>query len=100
MSYGQAIARMCELALAWLDRAGLFRTNPDDRRVQIHWPALLPDSDSEKLRDAQMKQSLGVPQDVLLRELGYSALPLPAGEGRGEGAAEIQDVISSEPPSP
>lgn len=29
--YGEAVARMCELSLAWLDRAGLFHTSPDER---------------------------------------------------------------------
>lgn len=100
-TYGRAIEQICELALAWLDRAGLFPANPDDRRVEIHWPALMPDSETERLRDAQIKQSLGVPQDVLLRELGYApSLPLPSGECRGEGAAKNQDAQISEPPSP
>src|SRR5687767_346493 len=31
-AYGRAIEQMCELSLAWLDRAGLFRTSPDERR--------------------------------------------------------------------
>ena len=30
--YGMAIGQMCELALAWLDRAGLFATMPEERR--------------------------------------------------------------------
>ena len=42
-TYGQAIARMCELSLAWLDQAGLFRTSSDERSVRIEWPELLPE---------------------------------------------------------
>jgi len=71
-TYGQALERMCELALAWLDRAGLFSTTPDERRVEIRWPTLLPDSEMDRLREAQLKQSLGVGSDTLLRELGYT----------------------------
>src|SRR5256885_5499253 len=32
-TYGAAIEQICELALAWLDRAGLFRTTPEERRA-------------------------------------------------------------------
>lgn len=74
-TYGAAIERMCELALAWLDRAGVFRTSPDERRVEIHWPPMMPDSQMDQLREAQIKQSLGVPRDVILRELGYVDMP-------------------------
>jgi hypothetical protein len=38
ITYGGGIARICELALAWLDRAGLFPTTPDERQIEIHWP--------------------------------------------------------------
>jgi hypothetical protein len=38
LTYGQAIAQICELALAWLDRAGVFRTAAQERRVSIEWP--------------------------------------------------------------
>src|SRR5450432_1179569 len=70
-TYGQAIARMCELSLAWLDRARIFPNTADERRVQINWPSLLPDSELDHLREAQIKRNLGVPQDIVLRELGY-----------------------------
>lgn len=38
LAYGAAIQRMCELSLAWLDKAGLFHTTPGERRIEIHWP--------------------------------------------------------------
>jgi hypothetical protein len=69
--YGGAIARICELSLAWLDCAGLFPTTSEERRVEIHWPTLLPDTETERLRDLQIKRALGVPKETLLRELGY-----------------------------
>ena len=65
-AYGAAIEQMCELALAWLDRAGLFPTTPDERRVEIHWPNPVPENEIELLQEAQAKVQLGVPQDVVL----------------------------------
>jgi hypothetical protein len=41
-TYGPAIAQLCELSLAWLDRAGEFRTTPAERRSMIVWPDPLP----------------------------------------------------------
>jgi len=37
LTYGQAIAQVCELALAWLDRAGVFKTAAQERRVHVEW---------------------------------------------------------------
>jgi hypothetical protein len=70
-TYGAGIARMCELALAWLDRAGLFATTPDERGIDISWPSPLPANDLEKLQEAESKVRLGVSREVVLRELGY-----------------------------
>jgi hypothetical protein len=70
-TYGTAIAQMCELALAWLDRAGLFATTADERRVELNWPSPLPQNELEKLTEAEVKSRLGVPKEIVLRELGY-----------------------------
>jgi hypothetical protein len=70
-TYGAAIARMCELALAWLDAADLFRTSPEERRIEINWPSPLPENELEKLQEAEAKSRLGVPSEIVLRELGY-----------------------------
>jgi hypothetical protein len=70
-TYGAAVARMCELALAWLDRAGLFPTAPAERRVEITWPSPLPENELETLQEAEAKLRLGVPREAVLRELGY-----------------------------
>ena len=70
-TYGAAIARMCELALAWLDVAGLFPTSPEERRIEINWPSPLPENELEKLQEAEAKSRLGVPSEIVLRELGY-----------------------------
>ncbi|HEX8522912.1 MAG TPA: phage portal protein [Tepidisphaeraceae bacterium] len=70
-TYGAAIEQMCELALAWLDRAGVFKTEPAERRVEIHWPSPLPENLMDRLDEAEAKLRVGVSQDVVLRELGY-----------------------------
>jgi len=69
--YGAAIEQMCELGLAWLDRAGLFATDPLERRIEINWPSPVPENELEKLSEAQIKAQLGVPKEIVLRELGY-----------------------------
>jgi hypothetical protein len=69
--YGAAVQRMVELALAWLDAAGVYRTGEEERRVELHWPSPLPENAMEKLQEAEVKQRLGVAKEVVLRELGY-----------------------------
>jgi hypothetical protein len=70
-TYGGGLQRVCELALAWLDHAGAYRTSPDERQVEIHWPSPLPENELETLQEAELKLKLGVPQGVVLKELGY-----------------------------
>lgn len=70
-TYGQGIARLCELSLAWLDRAGLFATTPDERRVELHWPSPIPVNEIERLDEAKAKLALGIAPAIVLRELGY-----------------------------
>lgn len=74
-AYGLAIAQLCELSLAWLDRAGVFATTPEERAIHIHWANPIPANESERLEEARIKQSVGVPRETVLRELGY-ATPL------------------------
>lgn len=71
LSYGHGLQQIVELVLAWLDRTGVFRTRPDDRRIEIHWPSPLPEDQSQKLADARIKAELGVPAQRILAELGY-----------------------------
>jgi len=70
-TYGQGIRDMLAMSLDLLDRAGLFHTDPAQRRVEIHWPSPLPENLMEKLQEAEAKTRLGVPREVVLRELGY-----------------------------
>lgn len=71
LTYGAGLQQIAELALAWLDEAGVFRTRPQDRRIEIHWPNVLPSDESEQLRNAQAKAQLGLPLERILAELGY-----------------------------
>ena len=73
VTYGQGITRLCELILRCLDLAGVLPTRPDQRGVRIDWPTPIPDNESQSLRNAQLKLQLGVPQDQVLAELGYTA---------------------------
>jgi len=75
VTYGVAMTQLCELALAWLDHAGLFRTSEDDRQVQIHWPSPVPSDEMDRLDEAAAKEKVGVPRETVLRELGYPAEP-------------------------
>ncbi len=72
-TYGAAIEAMCELSLAWLDHAGLFPNTPSERRIELNWPSPLPQNDVEKLEEAEIKQRLGIPREVVLQELGYGS---------------------------
>ncbi len=54
-TYGTAIAQLCELSLAWLDRAGLFATTPEERRVELSWPSPLPEDEMTRLQEAEAK---------------------------------------------
>ena len=69
--YGAGIERMCELALRWLDCAGVFKTAAEERRVELHWASPLPENEMEKLQEAEAKLKVGVEREVVLRELGY-----------------------------
>jgi hypothetical protein len=70
-TYGGGLQRICELALAWLDHAGVYATEAEERQVEIGWPSPLPENESDALEEAGMKLKVGVPQEVVLRELGY-----------------------------
>jgi hypothetical protein len=70
-TYGAGLASICELSLAWLDRAGLLPTTPGERAIELHWPSPIPLNESERLDEARAKLAVGVPQAVVVRELGY-----------------------------
>ncbi len=71
VTYGRGLAETNRLILLALDRAGILPTDPDDRRTRVHWPDPLPEDAGQRLAEARAKRDLGVPADVVLRELGY-----------------------------
>lgn len=71
LTYGTGIGGIAELVLQWLDGAGVLKTTPADRAIEIHWPSPLPIDEGEQLRNAQIKAQLGVPVDRILADLGY-----------------------------
>ncbi len=71
-TYGIAIAQLCELALAWLDHAGVFKTTPEERAIHIHWSNPIPVNEIERLDEAKARIDIGVPRETVLRELGYA----------------------------
>ncbi|MBN2455739.1 MAG: hypothetical protein JXB29_04245 [Sedimentisphaerales bacterium] len=59
------------MVLEILDNAGIYRTDIEDREIDIIFPSPLPENTMEKLKEAQIKKDLGVPTGQVLRELGY-----------------------------
>lgn len=83
ITYGRGLAEVIELVLALLDKANVLHTDPEDRRVEIHWPSPLPEDESQRLANARVKASLGVPSERILAELGYDQDSLPARAATG-----------------
>lgn len=73
-TYSRGIKKMIEMILSILDTAGIYKTNPDQRDVEIVFQSPLPENVMEKLQEAQIKKELGVPAEQLLKELGYDNL--------------------------
>jgi hypothetical protein len=70
-TYGEGLKRICRMALSILDTAGVYPTSAEDRDVEIVFGSPLPEDTMEKLREAQIKRELGIPQEQVLQELGY-----------------------------
>jgi len=70
-TYGQGLKKLCRMVLEVLDKANVYRTNEQERGVDIIFPSPLPENVMEKLKEAQIKKKLGVPTEQVLRELGY-----------------------------
>ncbi|MEM9346832.1 MAG: phage portal protein [Planctomycetota bacterium] len=71
VTYGEGLKQLCELVLHAADVYGVLPNTPDERRVRIDWPDPVPENQREQLELAQSKIDLGVPQQVVLNELGY-----------------------------
>jgi len=72
ITYGAGIEALSDLILHALDVHGLYHTDPSDRGIDIAWSDAIPVDESRRIQDALAKAELGVPKDVLRRELGYA----------------------------
>lgn len=72
VTYGRGMARMCRLILGALDHAGVLETDEIDRGVRLEWADPLPIDLTEQVQAAAGKLQLGVSQERVLSELGYS----------------------------
>lgn len=72
VTYGRGLSRMCTLVLEALDSLGILKTDPADRGVKLVWPDPLPEDLSEAAAAARAKRELGVSEERVLAELGYS----------------------------
>lgn len=69
-AYGRAIAELSGYALDLLHHKGIFRTQPQERRVHVSWPDPLPPDVRERVFAAEAKARLGAPRERILAELG------------------------------
>lgn len=70
-TYGEGIKRIAKMVLEILDKANIYSTSQSDREIDIVFPSPLPENTMERLQEAKIKKELGVPNEQLLRELGY-----------------------------
>ena len=71
VTYGQGMARVCELVLRALDAAGVLATAEGERGVRLSWPDPLPTDQRDEIAAAKGKLELGVASERVLGELGY-----------------------------
>ena len=72
-TYSEGIKQICKMVLSILDTAGIYKTESQDRQVDVIFPSPLPENTMEKLEEAKLKKELGVATEQVLRELGYES---------------------------
>ena len=70
-TYSEGIREICRMALSMLDTAEIYKTDEQERDIDIIFASSLPENLMEKLKEAQIKRELGVSTEQVLRELGY-----------------------------
>ena len=70
-TYGRGITQICELILSLLDKSGVYKTNPEDRGIEVVFADPLPVDTTDKLNEMRIKKELGVSTETILSELGY-----------------------------
>ncbi len=73
-TYGQGIKKISGMVLEILDKANIYKNAAADRDIDIVFPDPLPENTMEKLEEARIKKELGVPEERILRELGYDTI--------------------------
>ena len=69
--YGQGLKEIAAMIMHLLDVTNIYPNSKDERVFDVIFPSPLPENTLEKLNEAKLKQELGVPQEQVLRELGY-----------------------------
>jgi len=69
--YGQGLKEIAAMIMHLLDVTNVYSNTKDERNFDVIFPSPLPENTLEKLSEAKLKQELGVPQEQVLRELGY-----------------------------
>ncbi len=82
----RTLSAVVRQVLMILDRAGVVRSGPEERGIDINWPTALPESDMDRLQEAQAKVALGIPLHTVLTELGY-------GEVKGAEVSGVHDSL-------
>jgi len=70
-TYGEGLRKIGRMVLHILDKAGIYPSELADRDLDVIFPSPLPEDTMEKLKEAEIKKELGVPQEKVLQELGY-----------------------------
>ncbi|MCL2648126.1 MAG: phage portal protein [Phycisphaerales bacterium] len=77
----ETLRRVVREVLELLDRAGVFKSAAEDRGIDVNWPSAMPESDMDRLTEAQTKLALGIKREVVLAELGYVNEEVETGVG-------------------
>ena len=70
-TYGEGLRKISRMVLEILDKAGVYHTSRQERETDRIFPNPVPEDSRQRLEEAQIKKQLGVPEDVILKELGY-----------------------------
>jgi len=72
VTYGRGLAEASRLILAALDHLDILKTDEIDRSIRIDWPDPLPIDEREQVQTAEAKLRLGIDQQQIQNELGYT----------------------------
>ncbi|OHB60718.1 MAG: hypothetical protein A2Y12_10845 [Planctomycetes bacterium GWF2_42_9] len=70
-AYGHGLKEIAAMIMHLLDVTKIYPNTKDERIFDVIFPSPLPENTTEKLEEAKMKLEIGIPQEQVLRELGY-----------------------------